>query len=169
MAANVTEALASYRAYAEPKDGLGDSPFKLGCSLSAPATDEEIESAWPESPPPAELVEAWSVSRESRLFEDLDYGQWGLALLSPTASAERTTQLRVQRPGDYRPDDVVIGAFIGDLELLVMAPSEAGDRRVLVALPLDDRCDWYPVASSLAQFLEKYLYSSGAKYWESPM
>jgi hypothetical protein len=90
LAANVTEVLASFSAYAEPRDGLGDNPFKLGCSLSGPATDEEIRSAWPTVPLPAELVEAWSVSRESRLFEDVDYGQWGLVLLSPAASAERT-------------------------------------------------------------------------------
>jgi hypothetical protein len=55
----------------------------------------------------------------------------------------------------------VIGEFLGDLALLVLAPSEPGDRRVLVALPLDDRHDWYPVASSLAQFLENYLQLDG--------
>jgi hypothetical protein len=132
-----------------------------------PATDEEISSAWSAAPLPAELVEAWSFSRESRLFEDVDYGQWGLVLLSPAAAAERTAGQRAQRPGAYRPDDVVIGEFLGDLELLVMAPSEVGDRRILVALPLDDRQDWYPAASSLAQFLEKYLGSYGSKYWES--
>jgi len=168
MAANVTEALARFSAYAEPRDGLGDNPFRLGCSLSAAATDEEIGSAWLGALLPAELVEAWSVSRESRLFEDVDYGQWGLVLLSPAASAERTAQLRAQRPDAYRPDDVVIGEFLGDLELLVMAPSEAGDRRILVALPLDDRSDWYPAAASLAHFLEKYLGSYGGKYWEQP-
>ncbi|HEX6509163.1 MAG TPA: hypothetical protein VF221_16160 [Chloroflexota bacterium] len=71
MAANAAEALACFSAYAEHRDGLGDNPFKLGCSLSAAATDEEIGSAWPEAMLPAELVEAWSVSRESRLFEDV--------------------------------------------------------------------------------------------------
>jgi hypothetical protein len=167
MAADVTEVLASFSAYTEPRDGLGDSPFKLGCSLSRSATDEEVRSAWPTAPPPAELAGAWSVSRESRLFEDVDYGQWGLVLLSPAASAQRTAEQRAQRPIAYRSDDVVIGEFLGDLELLVMAPSEAEPRRILVALPLDDRHDWYPAASSLAQFLEKYLGSHGGKYWES--
>lgn len=167
MAADVAGALAGFRAYAEPRDGYGDSPFKLGCLLSGPATDEEIASAWPGVALPGELIGAWSVSRESRLFEDVDYGQWGLILLSPAASAKRTAEQRAQRPGAYRPDDVVIGEFLGDLELLVMAPSEAGDRRVLVALPLDDRHDWYPAAPGLAQFLEKYLGSHGGKYWES--
>jgi hypothetical protein len=167
MAADVASALAGFRAYAEPRDGYGESPFKLGCSLSGPATEEEIAAAWPGAAPPDELVRAWLVSRESRLFEDVEYGQWGLVLLSPAASAKRTAEQRTLRPGAYRPDDVVVGEFLGDLELLVMAPSEAGDRRVLVTLPLDDRSDWYPVAPCLARFLEKYLASQGSKFWES--
>jgi hypothetical protein len=167
MAADVTEVLESFSAYAEPRDGLSDNPFKLGCSLVAPATDEEVRSAWPVAPPD-ELVRAWSVSRESRLFEDVDYGQWGLVLLSPAASAERTAEQKALRPADYGPDDVVAGEFLGDLELLVMAPSEAGNRRILVALPLDDRQEWYPAAPDLARFLERYRDRHGAKFWESP-
>src|SRR5215472_17752411 len=78
MAADVTEALAGFGAYAEPRDGLGDNPFKLGCSLAASATDEEVRSAWPLAPPD-ELVQAWSVSRESRLFEDVDMASGALS------------------------------------------------------------------------------------------
>src|SRR6266567_6050588 len=129
MAGEVTEALASFRPYTEPWDDLGDNPFKLCCSFSGPATNEEIRSAWPTASLPAELVDAWSVSRESHLCEDMDYGQWGLVLLSPAASAERTAEQRAQRARAYRPGDVVIGEFLGDLELLVMAPSETGERR----------------------------------------
>ena len=92
MAIDVTEALASFGAHTEARDGLDDRPFKLACSLSRPATDEETQSAWPTGRLPTELVQAWSVSRESRLFEDVDYGQWGLVLLSPTTSAERTAE-----------------------------------------------------------------------------
>lgn len=166
MVADVTGMLASFSAYTEPRDGLGGNPFKLGCSLTGPATDEEICSAWPAGPP-AELSRAWSVSRESRLFEDVDYGQWGLVLLSPAASAERTAEQRKLRPGAYRSDDVVAGEFLGDLELLVMAPSEDGDRRVMVALPLDERRDWYAAAPDLARFLERYRDRQGDKFWES--
>lgn len=165
MEADVTEVLTSFAAYTEPRDGPGDNPFRLGCSLTRPATDEEIRSSWPAAP--AELARAWSVSHESRLFEDVDYGQWGLVLLSPAASARRTAEQGALRPADYRPDDVVAGEFLGDLELLVMAPSEAGDRRILVALPLDERQHWHPAAPSLAEFLEKYRDQHGAKFWES--
>jgi hypothetical protein len=141
MAADVVQALNDFRACAEPRDGCEDSPFKLGCSLSGSVTNEEIASAWPGTALPEELVQAWWVSRESRLFEDVDYGQWGLILMSPAASAIRTAEQRAQRPSAYRPDDVVMGEFLGDLELLVMAPSEVGDRRILIALPLDERQD----------------------------
>lgn len=167
MTPPISEILVRFSAFANPQDNSGDNPFKLRCSLSEPATCDEIHVAWSTERPPTELADAWSVSRESRLFEDVEYGQWGLVLLSPTASMQRTAEQRVERPEAYRPDDVVIGEFLGDLELLIFAPSEEGDRRIMVALPLDDRHDWYAAATSLAQFLENYLASYGAKYWES--
>jgi hypothetical protein len=167
MAVDIGKALASFSAYIEPRDGFEDNPFRLACALSTPATPGEIQSAWPGRPLPAELVEAWSISRETRLFEDIDYGQWGLVLLSPTASARRTAEQRTNRPSDYSTDDIVIGEFLGDLELLVMAPSQTGDQRILIALPLDDRPDWYSAASSFTQFLNRYRESHGGKYWEA--
>jgi hypothetical protein len=50
---------------------------------------------------------------------------------------------------------------------LRLAPSEPGEGRILVALPFDERRDWYRVAPSLAEFLNRYFDSRGAKYWES--
>lgn len=38
MADDVAEALNAFRAYAEPRDGLGDNTFKLACSFDEPAT-----------------------------------------------------------------------------------------------------------------------------------
>jgi hypothetical protein len=55
---------------------------------------------------------------------------------------------------------------LGDQELVVLAPSESGTRRVLIALPLDHRADWFAAASSLDEFLEKYFAAVGEKYWE---
>jgi hypothetical protein len=166
MADDVVEALNAFRAYTEPRDGLGDNPFKLACSFDEPATAAEISSAWPGVEVPAEVASAWSASRQSRLFEDVDYGQWGLALLSPEAAAQRTAQERAQRPGAYRADDVVIGEFLGDQELVVVAPSETDRRHLLIALQIDDRPDWYAAAGNLAEFLDRYLKAFGDKYWE---
>jgi hypothetical protein len=65
-----------------------------------------------------------------------------------------------------RQDDIVLGEFLGDQELLVLAPSETGRRRILIALPLDGRSDWYGAAHDLPQFLEWYFDHGGEKYWE---
>ncbi len=165
MAVEVVEALDRFRSYLEPRDGIGNNPFKLGCSFERPATEEEIASAWT-ADIPAEMIDLWSTSRESRLFEDIDYGQWGLVLLSPSACARRTTEERARRPNSYRAGDIVIGEFLGDLELLVLAPSKVGEQRILVALPFDDRPDWYAVGSTMADFLNRYIQAFGGKYWE---
>jgi len=166
VADDVAAALNAFRSYVEPRDGLADHPFKLACWFDEPATDAEIASAWPGGQAPGELVHSWSTSRQSRLFEDVDYGQWGLMLLPPANAAKRTAGERVLRPNAYRAGDIIIGEFLGDQELLVFAPSEVNRGQVLIALPMDDRPDWPAAASSLAEFLERYLDALGEKYWE---
>jgi hypothetical protein len=110
------------------------------------------------------VIELWTVTRTARLFEDVDYKQWGLKVLTPSESAARTASEHVLRPNDYRSDDVVLGEFLGDLELLVIAGSDSGNE-VLVALPLDPRADWYRAAPSLEQFLRRYRVAEGDKFW----
>jgi hypothetical protein len=134
--------------------------------LAGPAYAGEVEEAWDGSELISDALELWAACREARLFEDVDYGQWGLALLTPEASAARTAQEREARPIDFRPDDVVIGEFLGDQELVVLAPSETGQRRVLIALPLDSRAHWLAAAPSLGEFLATYFDAAGDKYWE---
>ena len=135
-------------------------------TLDDPATIHEIDDAWHGRDLPQELIDAWGVAREARLFADVSYGQWGLVLLSPSASAQRTAREPESRPSEYRPDDIVIGEFLGDQELLVLAASEAGVRRVLIALPLDSRAEWFGVADGLNRFLDRYFEHGGDKYWE---
>ena len=101
----------------------------------------------------------------ARLFTDVDYGQWGLVLLGPEVSWRRTLDQLDLPPADRRPGDVVIGEFLGDLDLLIYAPTEAGESRILVSLPLDPRDDWYAVGSSLEEFLVRYVDNQGEKFW----
>lgn len=143
-----------------------DSPFRLVSSISGPAAPGEVATAWRGRIVPGEVIDLWSATRAARLFEDEDYGQWGLLLLEPQASRQRTEAERSERPQDFRDDDIVIGEFLGDQELLVLAPSEVGLRRVLIALPLDARAEWFGVASDLALFLLSYFDARGEKYWE---
>lgn len=166
MMADIDAIVSELRSRVWPSKASSTNPFRLSSVFEEPAKPEEIKQAWAGKVLPADLLRLWEHTRSARLFEDVDYGQWGLILLSPADSAARTKRENVSRPADFRPDDLVIGEFLGDQDLLVLAPSEAGDRRVLVALPLDEREDWFGVADSLDQFLERYSASSGDKYWE---
>lgn len=160
----VSNLLAAFREFTEPRNGIGSSPFRLACTLDEPATEHQILAAWDNRPVPADLVELWRTCREARLFEDVDYGQWGLRVLSPEESVQRTETERAARPADVGPEDVVFAEFLGDQELLVRT---TGDDGVLVALPLDPRSDWYTAGPDIEAFLEHYLASLGEKYWEA--
>ncbi len=162
----IADALKRFRRQPSPPERSTSNPFKLASTLDGPARPNEVEDAWSDRELPSDVVDLWAACREARLFEDVDFGQWGLALLAPSASATRTTQERDARPSDLRPDDIVLGEFLGDQELLVLAPSETERRRVLIALPLDRRADWFGAAPGLGEFLARYFDSAGDKYWE---
>jgi hypothetical protein len=164
----LADALARFRRWPSPPEGSTSNPFKLVSTLDGPAGANEVEDAWRGHGLPSDALDLWVACREARLFEGVDYGQWGLPLLAPSASAIRTAQEREARPADLRPDDIVLGEFLGDQELLVLAPSETGRRRILIAHPLDSRADWFGVAQDLGDFLEWYFDHAGDKYWERP-
>ncbi|MCL4854058.1 MAG: hypothetical protein KJZ78_22090, partial [Bryobacteraceae bacterium] len=64
---------------------------------------------------PADLEEFWGTFSSARLFEDVNYGQWGLIVLDYETSNERTQQLLHERPQDVVRGDRAVGKFIGDL------------------------------------------------------
>lgn len=164
--ADLREVLAGIRKGGLAATAPASNPFRLGSAVSEPADELAVRSAWPAMGLPDDVRGLWKECRAARLFEDLDYGQWGLVLLDPDASARRTARERNDRPSEFSPDDVVIGEFLGDQDLLVVAPSEVGERRVLVALPLDGRSDWHGAGTDLATFLERYVSAGGEKFWE---
>lgn len=158
----IEKSLDRYLEHPAPPEHETANPFRLRSSVGAPADPDEFH----QGAPIGELRELWAACRDARLFEDQEYGQWGVALLDPISSKERTTKERLARPREFLSDDVVIGEFIGDQELLVVAPSESDRRHVLVALPLDVRSMWYAAAESVAEFLDRYFEARGEKYWE---
>lgn len=54
------------------------NPFRLSSVFEEPAKPEEIKQAWAGKVLPADLLRLWEHTRSARLFEDVDYGQWGL-------------------------------------------------------------------------------------------
>jgi hypothetical protein len=162
----IDDALRRFRQKSEVTSSDGET--RLVSSVGAGVRPGEVQAAWGRLDVPDDAKALWHACRSARLFEDVAQGLWGLVLLDPHDSAQRTQLERQRRAGDFRADDVVIGELLGDQELLVIAPSEHADRRILVALPLDARADWYGSGGELAEFLERYFDAGGDKYWEPP-
>lgn len=153
---------------ADPVTMKGMSPMIFACSFSEKAAStEEVETLSCECPD--DLREFWEVSQTARLFEDTEYGQWGLEIFGPKQSAEITDRCRSERQLDFIAGDLVFGKFLGDLDMaLVRCDPNAHDfGNVLIALPLDPRSEWDHAGTSFDQFLERYVRSGGEKFWEN--
>ena len=85
---------------------------------------------------------------------------------SPEASAARTARELADRPRDIKRDDIVVGEFLGDLQLLALEPNPSGGVRALIALPLDGREDWPIAGESLSEFLVTYFGNNGKMFWD---
>ena len=102
--AEIGRALARFRE--NPSKNDPSNPFTVVSIVSSAATRDEVQSAWGD--PPIEALALWDECRDARLFEDINFGQWGLLLLDPKGSAERTLQERSARTNDFREHDVVM-------------------------------------------------------------
>ena len=141
-------------------------PMTFSCDFSSEgASPGEIDMI-PHTCPP-NLREFWSVARTARLFEDTEYGQWGLEILPPQRAVDMIAVRRTERQRDFIAGDLVIGEFLGDSDLLVIRCDESKSDfgEVLIASPIDPRSDWDRAAESFADFLDKYARSGGEKYW----
>ena len=118
---------------------------------------------------PSDLKDLWRITQSATLFQDVEYGQWGLYLLSPGKSVAATIDFRSKRTKDFLDGDCVVGVFLGDSDLLLVRcdPLQKDYGNVLVALPIDHRQEWYHVATSLSDFLAGYIAARGGKFWEA--
>ena len=128
-------------------------PFRLCCSIDpVPATDVDIRAVL--AVPEEGLKQFWRRCRQASLFKDVDYGQWGVEILSPDRAIRESAYSLASRPKDFLCTDLVFGKFFGDSELLVMncdsSDNEYGSIRV--ALPIDKRNNWPLAAHSFAEF-----------------
>lgn len=117
---------------------------------------------------PDDLNHLWNLAASVHLNEDVTYGQWGLVIWKPSQALSNQDFLRSQRASNYIDGDLIIGEFLGDSDLLLIRCDPQADDfgSVIIVLPLDARSEWYYVATSLAEFLQKYLESPDRKYWE---
>ena len=142
-------------------------PFLLQCKFSEPppiGMGGELIGL----PKSNDMRQFWTLARNALLFRDVEYGQWGLQVLSPEEALFTTENQRKSRPHEFAPTDLVIGKFLGDSDLLVLnCEKGAHAEEVFVALPLDSRNDWPVVGKSFGDFLQKLLMNQGDKYWEA--
>lgn len=115
--------------------------------------------------PPA-LADVWRACDGAELFKDIEHGQWGLRLLSPS-DAVQATQQYFREDSRAAQGDFVVGQFIGDGELLlVRAIAGAPDfGRVIVVDEIDKRINWPIAAENLRDFLDEYARKMGRKFW----
>lgn len=160
---SIASAIARVRAMGDQvfRDNMGGA-FRVSSKVSRPAPARVIAEAWPGRTLPADLVALWRCCRRARLFVDVDYGQCGIVIYSPIASARRTRLI-----SDFtgvRPDDVAVGEVRGTSDLVLLSPSERR-RRVLIHRFLDPRADWPRVGTDLGAFLDAYVDALGAEFW----
>jgi hypothetical protein len=141
----------------------GKGPLSLMSSDGGRALPGEIEKYWPGLPSSSEAVALWTVCRRAHLFENTDGRRAPcLVLFDPRTSAHTTAREKARRAASFRDDDMVIGDFIGgDAELVVLSPSESGERRILLAPEDVDRRSWREAGRGVLEFLDAYFQSGG--------
>jgi hypothetical protein len=136
--------------------------FALSCKLSDLGRTDVTGDL------PDELKQFWSQVEGADLFVDAKHGQWGLRILSPEQSLAATQRFRDSRARDWVPGDLIVGEFLGDSDLVLVRTSRqsADFGRVLIAMPIDRRDDWFSPAENFASFLGQMVAADGDKYWE---
>ncbi len=167
----MAEIIKKYKAeWSKPHYAFDDAeqyPLKTVCTFSESGLDRtQINPKAIDLP--ESLLEFWDICDSARLFVDVDYGQWGLEILNYEDAIKETEDQFEERPNEYIEGDLVIGKFLGDCDLLVIrCDKKANDYgQIIVALPIDERCDWFFLSVTYQAFLEKYLLEQGEKYWE---
>lgn len=157
------------QAWREPQYGVRrgrQTTTKMRCRFAASGITDHSDLQ--KLTPPASLVEFWRAAESAYLFEDAEYGQWGLHVLSPAESSTATAREVRSRPSDMRPGDLVVGEFLGDADLLLVRcdDTEADVGCVLVVRPIDGRQLWDKVGSSFGEFIRHFCETQGDKFWE---
>lgn len=116
---------------------------------------------------PTEFKEFLLVSNGADLFKDEEYGQWGARIFSIDELQSSNKYYRELRPKDFTKGDLIIGEFYGDSDLLLLRcdPESKDYGAVLIALPFDNRSDWY-CSVNFENFITDYVNYEGDKFWE---
>lgn len=141
-------------------------PFKLCCSFNSGVEDYQLSHL--QRSLPREVRDFYILSNGAALFVDEQYGQWGLKIYSLDEIANATQLYFKERSRDCLEEDLIIGEFFGDTDLLLIRcdPRNKDFGSVVVVSAINPRVDWDIAASDFAFFLQELYYHQGDKYWE---
>jgi hypothetical protein len=116
---------------------------------------------------PQELVDIWNTAASLRLFQDVDYGQWGLVVMSAEQALQRTKLFAQNYPKHVQRGDLIVGEFLGDSDLVLLRsdPAVQDYGKIIVVQPIYGRGEWPVVAESINAFLKAFLDAQGATFW----
>lgn len=162
--------LSLIKSLSRVESGSKDNPLTLVCNIlpfqawNPKLFEEKLSISLPTS-----LKYIWGKTSGLRLFEDITYGQWGLILWSPEYAMDQQEQQIRTRPDDFYRGDLIIGEFLGDSDLIVLRSdsTEPDFGKVMIALPLDKREEWYVASETLEDFLTTFIECGGKKFWEN--
>ena len=144
----------------------GECPFLLKCTIDCKPDIQSIENTLILDVP-EHVKDFWRFTKEAYLFQDIEYGQWGLHIYSVGNSIEITKEILTDRPEEILVTDLVLGNFLGDSDLLIVNCNKNSQDygEVIIGLPLDRRNDWYFLQINFQQFLSEYSIRNGEKFW----
>jgi hypothetical protein len=142
-----------------------EEPFRLACSIYRRQNDFINPFSFIL---PNDLLMWWNIIERAKLFEDVDFGQWGLQIFSELEAFDISEKYRLE-DSDYKDTDIIIGSFLGDSDLLLISTDTIDFGSIIVALSMDKRTDWYKVSSSFEDFLSQYVLNEGDKFWEKDL
>lgn len=167
--ANIVERARKEPPYFEPNASDSDSPYVCKVFDQIRWDKQGIERLYGFELP-NELAELWDACGGMLLYGDDLWVPWGLLVCSPTEESLVRQNNRYQKVYDewVAFGDLVIAALqsIGE-PVLMRCDKDAEDYgSIIVVVPGDERFVWYKAASSLEEFLTRYMDARGNKYWE---
>jgi hypothetical protein len=150
----------------QPDGGAGLLGGRLSHEFEPPRPDE-LEALASRYDLPPDVMALWTAVGSGRLFEDGQFGQWGLSILTPAAAESEMATLRRTRPDDVLQGDLTVANLIGDAQAVVVRCDRlaADFGEVLVALPMDARRWWPLVGETLAAFISQFVAVGGEQFW----
>lgn len=137
-----------------------ETDFEFICEFN-PEVSSEVSNI------PDELAVFYRIANGAILFKDVKYGQWGLRIAPYTELEDFNKNAKEWRGEDLTDSDLVIGEFLGDLDLVITSLSGENYGKITICTPMEPREDWYHTNMNFEEFLESYIEGDGDKFWES--